>query len=155
MKNRLLCSAMALAALAVPSVGLAAEEATTAPNTGAVHFGVDTTLTTAYFFRGYNQEDGGIILHAEHQRQLEAFKSDDVTVNLKVGSWNSFHSQRTAGTGMWYESDLYALASITLSNGFTFNVGYTDYVYPDPSFKSIHEIGVSTVYDYTKILPKA
>jgi len=54
---------------------------------------------------------------------------------------------------MWYESDLYALASVTLSNGLAFNIGYTDYTYPGPAFKSIQEVGVSTSFDYTKCMP--
>ncbi|MFT3787806.1 MAG: hypothetical protein QM770_16820 [Tepidisphaeraceae bacterium] len=154
MKKSLLTSALALAAFAVPSASFAAEEAAK-PNTGALTFGLDTTLTTAYFFRGYNQEDGGIILQPNVNVSFLAVDTDDVDVSLKVGSWNSFHSQRTAGTGMWYESDLYAIATVALSNGLSFNVGYTDYTYPDPSFKSIQELGISTVYDYTKLLPES
>lgn len=153
MKKRLV-SAMALAALAVPSFAFAAEEVVD-PNTGAVTFGLDTAITTAYFFRGANQEDGGLIIQPNLYASFGAVDTDDVDVSLKVGTWNSFHSQQTASTNVWYESDLYALATVTLSNGFSFNVGYTAYFYPGGAFSTIQELGVSTVYDYTKLLPES
>jgi hypothetical protein len=149
MKKRLV-SAMALAALAVPSFALAAEEP--AVNNGAIHFGLENALTTAYFFRGANQEDGGIIYQPNLYATFNAVSSDDVNVDLKLGSWNSFHSQQTFGGDIWYESDLYALATVTLKNGFSFNVGYTAYTYPGGAFNTIQELGISTTYDYTKLL---
>lgn len=153
MKKRLV-SAMALAALAVPSFAFGAEEAVD-PNTGALTFGLDTAITTAYFFRGANQEDGGAIIQPNLYASFGVADTDDVDVSLKVGTWNSFHSQQTFSTNVWYESDLYALATVTLSNGFSFNVGYTAYFYPGGAFNTIQELGVSTVYDYSKLLPES
>jgi hypothetical protein len=121
-----------------------------APNTGAFHFGADLNLTTSYFFRGYNQEDTGLILQPNIYTTFNAVSSDDVTVDLKLGSWNSFHSEQTASDDMWYESDLYALATVGVY-GFKFNVGYTVYTYPGDAFESVQELGLSTSYSDAKL----
>jgi hypothetical protein len=141
MMKRIL-SVAALAALSSPAM---AQEAVK-PNTGALSFGLDLTYTTSYFFRGYNQEDIGIILQPNLFVAFNAVKSDDVTVDLKIGTWNSFHEEQTGGDNMWFESDLYALATVGLMNKFYFNVGYTAYFYPNDAFNTIQEIGISTSF---------
>lgn len=146
MKKRLLSAAL-LAALTVPSFAMAEDAA---PNTGAFHFGADLNLTSSYFFRGYNQEDTGLIVQPNIYTTFNAVNSDDVVVDLKLGTWNSFHSEQTASDDMWFESDLYALASVTVSN-FKFNVGYTQYTYPGDAFESIGELGFSTSFNDKKI----
>lgn len=154
-KQTLLAALIVAAAAAVPTTSFAQEAAAAdpAPNTGAFHFGADLTYTTSYFFRGYNQEDTGLILQPNVYATFNAVNSDDVIVDLKVGSWNSVHSEQTASDGIWFESDLYALASVNVQ-GFKFNVGYTLYTYPDDAFDAIHEVGVSTGFDDTKLWEK-
>lgn len=151
LKKRTL-AAVILAAAAVPSFAMAQTPAAAdpAPNTGAFHFGADLFYTTSYFFRGYNQEDTGLIIQPNVYATFNAVTSDDVIVDLKVGSWNSVQSEQTASDGVWYENDLYALATVNVQ-GFKFNVGYTIYTYPDNAFEAIHEIGVSTGFDDTKL----
>lgn len=146
MKNRLFSAAL-LAALTVPSFAMAQDQA---PNTGAIHFGADLNWTTSYFFRGYNQEDTGLILQPNLYATFNVVNSDDVVADLKVGSWNSLHSEQTASDDIWYESDLYALASIGVQN-FKFNVGYTIYTYPGDAAEAIHELGISTSFNDKKI----
>lgn len=158
LKKRTL-AAVLLAAAAVPSFAMAQDTTATpaeepAPNTGAFHFGADLFYTTSYFFRGYNQEDTGLIFQPNVYATFNALTSDDVIVDLKVGSWNSLHENQTISDGIWYENDLYALATVNVQ-GFKFNVGYTLYTYPDDAFESIHEIGVSTGFDDTKLWEKA
>ena len=172
MKKKLLATAIA-AALFAPTFAMAADPVApamddkTAPsqtqqpapepavlsepgvNTGAIHFGADLNLTTSYFFRGYNQEDTGLIFQPNVYMTFNAFKSDDLNVDLKLGSWNSFHSEQTASDDAWYESDLYALSSVTYK-GFSFNLGYTAYTYPGDAFDTIQEVGISTSYDDSK-----
>lgn len=149
-------AALLLATAAVPSFASAqttpAEEP--APNTGAFHFGADLFYTTSYFFRGYNQEDTGLIVQPNVYATVNAITSDDVVVDLKVGSWNSVQSEQTGSDNIWYESDLYALATVNVQ-GFKFNVGYTLYTYPGNAFNAVHELGVSTGFDDTKLWEKA
>lgn len=146
MKKRLLTAAL-LAALTVPSFAMAQDEGA---NTGAFHFGADLNFTTSYFFRGYNQEDTGLIFQPNVYTTFNAVNSDDVTVDLKLGSWNSFHSEQTASDDAWYESDLYAIATVGVA-GLKFNVGYTIYTYPGDAFEAIHELGISTSYSDAKL----
>jgi hypothetical protein len=143
MKKRLL-SAVALAALTVPSYAMA--EDAVDPNTGALSFGLDLNYTTSYFFRGYNQEDIGLILQPNLFVGFNVVSSDDLTVDLKVGTWNSFHEEQTGGDNMWFESDLYALATVGLMQKFYFNVGYTAYFYPNDAFDTIQELGISASF---------
>lgn len=150
MKKRLLSAAL-LAALVVPSFAKAEDAA---PNTGAFHFGADLNLTSSYFFRGYNQEDTGLIFQPNIYTTFNAVSSDDVTVDLKLGSWNSFHSEQTASDDSWYESDLYALATVG-AYGFNFNVGYTFYTYPGDAFNTIQELGFSTSFNDKKLFEEA
>lgn len=142
MKKRLLSAAL-LAALTVPSLAMA--EDAVDPNTGAFGFGADLNWTSSYFFRGYNQEDIGLILQPNVYTTFNAVDSDDVKVDLKLGSWNSIHSEETGGDDIWFESDLYAIASVDV-HGFKFNVGYTIYTYPGDAFETVQELGLSTSY---------
>jgi hypothetical protein len=144
MKKRLLAAAL-LAALAVPSFAVAQDEGA---NTGAFHFGADLNLTTSYFFRGYNQEDTGLIFQPNVYTTFNAVDADDVNVDLKLGSWNSLHSEKTASDDIWYESDLYAIATVG-AFGFNFNVGYTFYTYPGDAFETVQELGLSTSFNDT------
>lgn len=155
MKKRMLSAAL-LAALTVPSFTMA-QDAAPAPeavNTGAFHFGADLVWTSSYFFRGYNQEDTGLILQPNIYTTFNVVDSDDVVVDLKVGSWNSIHSEQTASDDIWYESDLYALASVSVAN-FKFNVGYTFYMYPGDAFESVQELGFSTSFSDKKLFEDA
>lgn len=148
MKKRLLSAAL-LAALTVPSYAMAQDAVD--PNTGAFAFGVDLNWTTSYFFRGYNQEDTGLILQPNVFTTFNAVSSDEVTVDLKLGSWNSIHSEQTGDDAdIWFENDVYALATVG-AYGFNFNVGYTIYTYPGGALETVHELGISTSYNDAKI----
>ena len=157
MKKRLLCSAI-VAAMSLPTLALAQDAAVEdpAPNTGAVHFGVDLNFATSYFFRGYNQEDTGLIFQPNVYGYVDFIDADtDSTLSglrLKLGSWNSLHSEKTGSPDddVWYESDIYGVLSATIAESFYVNLGYTIYTYPGDALETTHEVGVSVGYDDTK-----
>lgn len=162
MKTRILYSAI-LAAVAMPSLALAQDMSPAqdpAPNTGAIHFGADLNFATSYFFRGYNQEDTGLIFQPNIYGYGELLPDADAnsTINslrLKLGAWNSFHSEHDVaeGTGdeIWYESDLYAILTATFGQGFYASLGYTAYTFPGNAFDTTHEVGLSVGYDDTEV----
>lgn len=119
-----------------------------APDTGSrlsASLGLD--WTSAYFFRGYLQEDDGLILQPWVEigaALIEPNDAGDFGLDLAVGSWNSFHSEQTGATGdgadSWYESDFYA--SLATSAGpIDLGAVYTVYMYPNSDFPTVHEIG--------------
>ena len=127
------------------------EEEPTGPNTGRLSFSGGTDFTTAYFFRGYNQEDQGVI-GQPYLTLFAKFSDDDAfKVTGYVGTWNSVHSESTladagAGPNSWYESDF--LAGVDIASGaFTVGFVYTLYTYPNGAFDSIQELGVKLAWD--------
>jgi hypothetical protein len=164
-----LCQGLALAAfLAAPVVSVGQEErkttqeqavqaevksdTPTGPNTGKVSVSGGVDLTTAYFFRGYNQEDQGVLVEPYATAYFKLVDSEAFKTTLYVGTWNSLHSEHTlsAGTGpnAWYESDF--LAGVDLAFGkLTVGAIYTAYSYPNGAFNTIEELGVKVSYDDT------
>lgn len=151
-----LVSKLALAALlAAPSLGLAQEAATTVskPNTGALTFTGGADLTSAYYFRGYLQENGGFIVQPYFGVSTTVFSSDDVTVGLSLQTWNSLHSKHTGsdagGPDIWYENDIYVSVPVTFGK-FTITPSYYLYQYPNGAFDTVQEGLVTVAYDDTQ-----
>jgi hypothetical protein len=145
MKKNLLCATLA-AALAMPAFAMAAEEVS--PNTGAIHFGADLNFTTSYFFRGYNQEDTGLIfqpnIYGYTDLITDADKNSVLTgLRAQVGLWSSLQSEQTASDGFWYETDLQASLTATFASDYYAALRFTYYAYPDDAFESVQELGVA------------
>lgn len=111
-------------------------------------FSAGADITSAYFFRGYLQEDSGFIFQPWAELGVTIVNGEDGLpgVSLAVGSWNSFHSEKTGATETnlqaWYESDFYA--GLTLDwESFSLGLSYTVYTYPSSSFNTVQEIGVT------------
>ena len=169
-----LCQGLALAAsLFAPAAGFAQEaadeqktesqepvveaeveqEEPTGPNTGRLSFSGGTDFTTAYFFRGYNQEDQGLITQPYLTLYAKLSDADEFKVTGYVGTWNSVHTENTLATGAgpnsWYESDF--LTGVDLGMGaFTLGFVYTIYTYPNGAFDTIHEVGAKLAWDDTE-----
>ena len=129
-------------------------------NTGKISFDGGLDITTAYFFRGANQEDGGFI--AQPYGQLGASVFEDGTgvvksLDLYAGIWNSFHSKQTGATtandgpDSWYEADLYAGMTIGMPAGLEADVSYIAYTSPSDAFDTIQEIDLAVGYDDSEL----
>ena len=134
------------------------EEEPTGPNTGKLSVSGGTDFATAYYFRGYNQEDQGFIFQPYLNLYLKIRDDEDLRVTGYVGTWNSVHSEQTlaAGSGpdQWYESDF--LAGVDFGSGaFTLGVVYTAYTYPNGAFDTIQELGVKLAWDDTEYTEEA
>ncbi len=117
-------------------------------NQGRLSFSLGADITSEYFFRGYLQEDQGLIFQpwAELGVMIVEAMDNSPGVSLVFGAWNSFHSEKTGATEgnlqSWYESDLYT--GITLDwDAFSLGASYTIYTYPSGDISTVHEIGVS------------
>src|SRR5215218_10532399 len=61
------------------------------PNTGGLTLTGGVDYVTSYFFRGYNQEDTGLIFQPYVTITATLVSNDNFTLNGYVGTWNSFH----------------------------------------------------------------
>jgi hypothetical protein len=129
------------------------QEEPSGPNTGKLSFSGGTDFTTAYFFRGYNQEDQGVIGQPYLTLYAKLSDSDEFKVTGYVGTWNSVHSEASLATGSgpdsWYESDFNVGLDFS-SGALTFGMVYTLYMYPNGAFESIQEVGGKLTWDDTE-----
>jgi hypothetical protein len=136
-----------------PAVEEAAAPEPPAYNTGKLSLAGGVDLTTAYFFRGYNQEDQGVIVQPYMNLYFKLSESEKNPITGYIGTWNSLHSEKTLGDDgsfeTWYESDLYGGVDFGLGGGFTLGGIYTMYTYPGGAFDTIEEVGVKLSFDDT------
>ena len=129
------------------------QEEPTGPNAGRLSFSGGADFVTAYFFRGYNQEDQGLIAQPYATLYIKLDDSDAHKVTAYVGTWNSLHSEHTlsnagGGPDAWYESDF--LGGVDFSSGaFTLGFVYTAYTYPNGAAETIEEVGAKLTWDDT------
>jgi hypothetical protein len=146
--------------MAAPTAALA-QDATTTPaeppdyNTGGLTLTGGVDWTTAYFFRGYNQEDTGLIFQPYATVTAALVSNDDFSLNGYVGIWNSYHDKKTLASGSgpsaWYESDVFGGLDFVFGK-FTVGTVYTFYTYPGGAFNTIQEIGFKVAYDDTEFM---
>ena len=126
------------------------QEEDTGPNTGKISVLAGIDLATAYYFRGYNQEDTGIILQPYANLYVKLHEGEEQTVTAYVGTWNSWHEVGTladpGAPGQWYESDFIAGVDWGIAP-FTIGFIYTAYTYPGGAFDTIQELGVKLSWD--------
>lgn len=148
--KRLLRLAVMSVALALPTTMRAAEEK--APNSGGLAFSGGVDWVSAYYFRGYEQEDSGFIAQPYLTMSIKAYSSDQLSITPYIGTWNSFHENETltdgSGPDAWYESDLFGGVDIGMGK-FTLGAVYTFYMYPNGAFETIEEFGLKLSYDDT------
>jgi hypothetical protein len=132
----------------VPSLARAQEAAPVEPydpNTGGMTLSGGVDYTTAYFFRGYNQEDARFIVQPWATIGATVLDSDNLDISAYLGTWNSLHAQPSGGDGNIYETDYYA--GVDFSSGpLTLGVIYTAYTYPSDVFGTIQEFGAKLSY---------
>lgn len=119
----------------------------------ALSVSAGAAFTTQYWFRGYLQENQGVIAQPYSELGVALFAPEDerYSVDGVVGIWNSVHSEKTgatgAGPGTWYESDVYGGLTFTTGN-FELGTIYTFYTYPNGVASTIQEIGLFTGYKW-------
>jgi hypothetical protein len=148
-------SKFALAALLAAPVLSATTAQAEGPNTGGLSFSGGVDVVSSYYFRGYLQENSGVIVQPFFGIGFTAHESDDVTIGVNLGTWNSIHSENTlsdgGGAGAWFENDITLTLPITFDK-FTITPLYYLYQYPNGAFETIHEVGVTVAYDDTGLI---
>jgi hypothetical protein len=150
--SRLFCAGLATAGLTLAATpGFAQEDADMSPNQGAISFSVGADVVTTYVFRGYEQEDSGLIFQPYIELGVNVFETEDMSLDFYAGNWNSWHSEETGSDGdgpaWWYEADLYAGLSLSAFEYWTFDLAYIGYFYPGGSSDDIHELDFTVAFD--------
>ena len=124
------------------------------PNTGALTFSGGADLVSAYYFRGYLQENSGFIVEPYFGVATTLVNADDFKIGFSISTWNSLHSEHTGSDGpgpdIWYENDIYVSLPISLGD-FTVTPSYYLYQYPNGAFDSIQEGLLTVAYDDSKL----
>lgn len=122
-------------------------------------FGLSLTLdyTTGYYFRGFVQEDTGLILQPGLTLNYTIAETDDYSLGAYAGVWNSFHSQETGEDTTdgwkesWYEIDYFG--GLTLGVGkWEFGASYIVYTSPNNAWEHVEEIDLSASFDDSEYL---
>lgn len=149
MRKRLLTATLG-AFLAFGGVARAQDAEADDPNTGALSVVGGIDATTAYFFRGYLQEDQGLILQPYGTLYVNIHESDNLRITPYVGIWNSWHGEKTGADDThnesWYEADIFGGADIAMGD-FTLGIIYTHYTYPNGALDDIGELGFKLAWN--------
>ncbi len=122
------------------------------PNQGNISVSAGTNATTAYYFRGFLQEDDGFISQPWIELGSTLYEGENSSLSANAGLWWSLHSEKTgdaataAGRSVVYEEDVYAGLSYNYSN-VTFGLSYIFFTSPNDAFATIQEINYTVSYD--------
>lgn len=116
---------------------------------------VSLDVVSQYIFRGYELADEGLIFQPGASLSLGLTDTEDFSVGVYVGAWESIHSVPGAGASdspkSWFESDLYG--GVTFEAGyFNVDLGYVGYFYPSDVFSEIHELVLTVGFDDSEFL---
>jgi hypothetical protein len=135
-----------------------AEGEATGPNRGRVSFTLGNDITTAYFFRGILQERNGFIWQPYIEMSINLFAGDGVvsSVDVGMGVWNSFQSNKTLASGSGptnlYETDYYPSVSVGWSPGITTSLTYLLYTSPNGAFSTVQQLDLGLSSDDSELL---
>ena len=133
-----------------------APEAESEPE-GPVSLELGLDITTAYFYHGFNQEDGGLIVQPSAALTFRLFEGDDVRVEGTLGTWSSLHSQKTGAASRsdlgewWYEVDVSGGVSVS-SGAWSFSTTYCVFASPSDAFATLQELDLCVEYDDSEVL---
>lgn len=122
------------------------------PESSRLSLTLGTDITNAYYFRGFLQEDSGLIVQPWADLAFDIYRAEDVSVNVQAGSWNSFHGEATdAGTSddfveWWYEADVYAGMGATVGP-WSVDALYYFFMSPSDAFGTIDEFTLAVSLD--------
>jgi hypothetical protein len=122
-----------------------------------VHLTLNLDATTAFFNRGYLQEDTGLIVQPAAKLDVDLARWGENQLSLEARIWNSAHSQATgADEGdnfrrYWFEQDL--SAGVVLTHGeWTISGSYLAQTSPADAFDTVQEFDAGVAFDDSKLL---
>lgn len=123
-----------------------------------IHLRVGLDWSSAYYSRGFKQENRGSVVQPWAELGFTLHKWDTGEFGVFLGTWNSVHSKKTGAgasvTGFrrnWYEADVYAGVSTTVGN-FTATATYLSWSSPNDAFNSATEFQARFSYDDSEFM---
>jgi hypothetical protein len=114
-------------------------------------------FTTAYFHRGYLQEDQGVIAQPYLTGSYTVVRDGDFTIAPYVGVSSSFHDEHTFNDGSydaWFECEL--MGGVVFARGPAFiDAQYKLYTYPNGAMSQIEEVSVKASADLLQLARRA
>jgi hypothetical protein len=127
-------------------------QASSAESTGLILSG-GVNLTTAYFHRGYLQEDQGVIVQPDLTLGYTFGEPERLAVTPYVGTWNSFHDEHTGSDGdfdAWFESE--TMVGLVLNHGpIALDLQYKLYSYPSGAMSQVEEVSAKLSADLLQL----
>lgn len=121
-----------------------------------VSLGLD--WTSAYYARGYRQEDKGGIVQPWVEIGFKLYKWEDGDFGVFLGTWNSVHGKKTGAAdtasrfvSKWYESDVYAGLALNVGK-FSFSTTYMAATSPNDAFITCEEWQGTVAFDDSEYL---
>lgn len=105
---------------------------------------------TAYFSRGYNYGDSGLILQPEATVAYTYEASEDLTITPWFNVWNSITDQHYADGDYWDEVDLTPGVDFTMGR-FTLSLQYIYYNSPVNNWGDVEEVGAVLSFDDSEL----
>jgi len=110
-------------------------------------------FTTAYFKRGFLQEDQGVIFQPLINVDLNLIRNDqDGPINrlaVSVGARASVHDEKSHAQddpAVWYEQDIWGALSITAFNRWKLDTTYVNIASPNDAFDTIQEVDIQLTF---------
>lgn len=110
----------------------------------------EVNFTNAYYFRGFNNGDNGLIVQPEATFSYQVYKDDTLTVTPYATFWNNVTDKKYNGGDYWNEFDFTAGVNFEAKR-LTFGVEYLLYNSPVNDFKTTHEVGFSLGFNDEEI----
>jgi hypothetical protein len=121
------------------------------------------TVVSQYVSRGVIFENQGAIIQPYADLYFKLYEGEGFLnkVQINLGIWNSFHSEKTdAGivsggdspTRSCHAFDVTAGASLTFANNFTFTPSYYTFLSPNDGFSTFQGLNLKLAYDDTDLL---
>ncbi len=121
------------------------------------------TVVSQYVSRGVIFENQGGIIQPYADLYFKLYEGEGFLnkVQINLGIWNSFHSEKTdaglisggpSSTRSWYEFDFTAGVSFTFAKNFTFTPSYYTFLSPNDGFSTFQGLNLKLAYDDTDLL---
>lgn len=120
------------------------------PPEPVLHGALGLDFTTAYYFRGIQRENQGIIGQPWIELGWDLYEADEGLrkLDLVVGQWNSLHDGPTGGAGgVWFESDFYVGLRAAVGDQLSLGATWRTYHSPNGSFNTFQEMAFSVAVD--------
>jgi len=117
-----------------------------------LHLSAAIDFASAYFYRGYRQEDRGLIAQPSATVGFDVVGGEPWSLEAYAGTWHSLHSEETGAASPgdsdapWYEADVFAGMTAT-AGAWEFGVQYAWFFAPNDAFATAEEVQFSVAYD--------